>query len=622
MLAYRRLGIPIPPVQCMLETIQLMKHHIRTNYGDSVFTMTSSGTLIPYQGVLQGNGASPATWVIISAPLLEMLRTAGNGGHFVSPISKDYSHTVGFAFVDDTDLIHLDMRKEEKEEEAMSKMQAAIDRWEGGLKTTGGTIVNSKSWVYPIAFEFDPHGKWKYKKAEDIQHDFTVKDDEETQQPLTSLNYDEGKETLGVYLAPDGNNTAMVKVLCKKAEEWKEHINSGHINKTDAWQALGTTIMKTLQYPLKALTLNREECDKIMKPILQAGLSKSSICRNYPRDVAFGAEEEGGLGIEDLYIHQGAERISFISEHLQEETLSAELLKTSIELGKVEIGIGRNIFQLNYEKFGCLLTECWIKDVWQFTWEQKILLEDKVTSNMQLQRQEDVFLMEEIAHSGLFSQSQLEKINRYRLYMQATTLADITNGYGTRLSTYARTGKRDTTRNTMHNFPIQPKPDKYSLRLWKRALKKCFTSLYTTSLHPELRSWTTPIDSDNQWYYLPNHQRVFQKLRNQRIRVWHQTSRADTLGHSPTFAVHCNVMSIPSNCVRATVEYLENNIIRLTGWYPEDEQLQHDDRQPYMQDAFLDDLDIITPSNIQKITEAIQSGTIKIVSDGSYLDTH
>jgi hypothetical protein len=113
MLAYRRLGVAVPPVKCMLETIQNMKHHIRTNYGDSVFTMTSSGTLIPYQGILQGNGASPATWVIISAPLLDMLRTAGNGGHFVSPISKEKSHTVGFAFVDDTDLIHLDMRKHE-----------------------------------------------------------------------------------------------------------------------------------------------------------------------------------------------------------------------------------------------------------------------------------------------------------------------------------------------------------------------------------------------------------------------------------------------------------------------------------------------------------------------------
>jgi hypothetical protein len=56
---------------------------------------------------------------------------------------------------------------------------------------------------------------------------------------------------------------------------------------------------------------------------------------------------------------------------------------------------------------------------------------------MQLQRQGDVFIMEEIAHSGLFTPLQLQKINRSRLHLQATTLADITNGYGTRLTTSA-----------------------------------------------------------------------------------------------------------------------------------------------------------------------------------------
>ena len=73
MLAYRRLGIPIPPVQCMVKTIQNMKHHVRTTFGDSTFTMNRDGVLEPYQGALQGNGASPATWVVISAPLLNML---------------------------------------------------------------------------------------------------------------------------------------------------------------------------------------------------------------------------------------------------------------------------------------------------------------------------------------------------------------------------------------------------------------------------------------------------------------------------------------------------------------------------------------------------------------------
>ena len=87
-----------------------MKHHIRTTYGDSKFAMSSDGSFIPFQGALQGNGAAPVTWVIISTPLLNMLREMDNGGHFVSAISHQQSHLVGYAYVDDTDLLQIDVR--------------------------------------------------------------------------------------------------------------------------------------------------------------------------------------------------------------------------------------------------------------------------------------------------------------------------------------------------------------------------------------------------------------------------------------------------------------------------------------------------------------------------------
>lgn len=105
MLAYRRLGVPSPPVQSMLESIQNMTHIIRTSFGDSKVTISSKGTLIPYTGSLQGNGASPCSWVVVSAVLINMLRSAGKGGYFYSPISNMELHIIGFAFVDDTDLI-------------------------------------------------------------------------------------------------------------------------------------------------------------------------------------------------------------------------------------------------------------------------------------------------------------------------------------------------------------------------------------------------------------------------------------------------------------------------------------------------------------------------------------
>ena len=72
-LAYLRLGISCPPVECMIKTIQQMKHHFCTSFGDSKEFLTNSVLVPCFQGILQGNGAAPATWVLISTPLLNML---------------------------------------------------------------------------------------------------------------------------------------------------------------------------------------------------------------------------------------------------------------------------------------------------------------------------------------------------------------------------------------------------------------------------------------------------------------------------------------------------------------------------------------------------------------------
>ena len=104
MLAYRRLGISKPPVESMIATIQGMKYYIRKAFGDSELALDGSGNVKPFQGILQGNGTSPTTCVIISSSLLNMLRAAGNGGYFVEAISGKISHSVGYVFVDDKDL--------------------------------------------------------------------------------------------------------------------------------------------------------------------------------------------------------------------------------------------------------------------------------------------------------------------------------------------------------------------------------------------------------------------------------------------------------------------------------------------------------------------------------------
>ena len=180
----------------MLECIQEMKHNIRTSYGLSDDTFDTRELEEKLQGILQRNGAAPTTWVLISTPLINLLQKKGYGGKFLSPIRKEITNLVRFAFVDDNDLILLNMIDASLGfDDIASKMQEAIELWENGLKVTGGDIVPEKSWLYPIEFNTD-ETKIKYLKVEEFEHNFQVKDYNDNQQELKKLMCLRGRKLL------------------------------------------------------------------------------------------------------------------------------------------------------------------------------------------------------------------------------------------------------------------------------------------------------------------------------------------------------------------------------------------------------------------------------------------
>ncbi len=62
----------------------------------------------------------------------------GHGTHFIAPISDITGHIVGGLFVDETDLIHVDMQTVESILEAHSRLQESVINWGRLLIATGG----------------------------------------------------------------------------------------------------------------------------------------------------------------------------------------------------------------------------------------------------------------------------------------------------------------------------------------------------------------------------------------------------------------------------------------------------------------------------------------------------
>ena len=316
----------------------------------------------------------------------------------------------------------------------MDKMQNTINRWEGGIKATEGAIVPQKSQVYPISFKFDETGLWSYKNIEKIDYNFTVKDLNKEITQLDQLNPNIGKETLGVFLAPDRNNDEAVKQLRKKTEKWAKLITNGYLNPTEAWLALETTIIKSIEYPLPALTLSQSECKKIMAPALQAGLNASHISRTFPRDVVYGDKKEGGLGIPDIYHLQGISHITLLQKHIKQDSLTGDLFRQSIEAATIELGFSKCYFSLPYESHSKYLTDCWMKHLWLFINKNKITIQNYATPSLQPSRENDLFIMDVIIERGDYKPTKLNRINACHLFLQATTLSNILEGNGTKLT--------------------------------------------------------------------------------------------------------------------------------------------------------------------------------------------
>jgi hypothetical protein len=68
-----------------------MKFFLRTGYGNSK-PFAGGSISIKMQGLMQGNGASPAGWAVISICILGAHGKKGHGAKFYCPISNLQHH--------------------------------------------------------------------------------------------------------------------------------------------------------------------------------------------------------------------------------------------------------------------------------------------------------------------------------------------------------------------------------------------------------------------------------------------------------------------------------------------------------------------------------------------------
>jgi hypothetical protein len=104
---------------------------------------------------------------LISITILNVHKRKGHGAKFLCPISLVRSDLSAVLYVDDTDVIHLDMTKEEDKLETLHLLQRSVDNWGKLLIATGGSLKPSKCFYHLISFSWKTDGSWSYDVNED-----------------------------------------------------------------------------------------------------------------------------------------------------------------------------------------------------------------------------------------------------------------------------------------------------------------------------------------------------------------------------------------------------------------------------------------------------------------------
>ena len=114
-----------------------------------------------------------------------------------------------------------------------------------------------------------------------------------------------GKETLGVPIAPDGNQKTLALSLRKKAVDFGEKIRSSQCTADTAMYTYNACFLKSIEYSCIVTNFDSKKWNEILAPALENLLTKSAMARKFPRGVLYGPDLYEGLNIKHPYYSQG-----------------------------------------------------------------------------------------------------------------------------------------------------------------------------------------------------------------------------------------------------------------------------------------------------------------------------
>jgi hypothetical protein len=115
--------------------------------------------------------------------------------------------------MDDIDLLHIDLTKDEMVDEVHAAIQDSINSWGNLLIATGGALQPNTCFYSIVSFEW-VNGEWQYKNNQ-IRGEFkvTVPLPQKGRAPIAHSSITHAEKTLGAMTSPDGSSRALIEMM-------------------------------------------------------------------------------------------------------------------------------------------------------------------------------------------------------------------------------------------------------------------------------------------------------------------------------------------------------------------------------------------------------------------------
>ena len=134
------------------------------------------------------------------------------------------------------------------------------------------------------------------------------------------------------------------------------------------------------------------------------------------------------MGLHSLPIEATIGSINAFLQHYGTETALGLYLRASLENLQLELGVSSCPLEYDYEKWGSLATNSWVKALWERIHRYKIKIDIDYES-LPMPRERDECIMERFMREKV-PEKELVAINRVRKQQQALFLSDIVTANG------------------------------------------------------------------------------------------------------------------------------------------------------------------------------------------------